>query len=190
MTVRLTEVEAYQGQGEDPGSHAHRGPRTRNAVMFGPAGHLYAYFTYGLHTCANIVCLPPPLAAGVLLRAGEVVAGQALAQQRRGVAVRHRDLARGPARLATALGVALAENGADLLGGVDTDGGDSEGAPGTFTIELSATPVAAARSPRTGVSGAGGSADFPWRSFVVDDPTVSLYRPAVARTRRVTNSRS
>ncbi len=189
MTVRLTEVEAYQGQGEDPGSHAHRGPRVRNAVMFGPAGHLYAYFTYGMHTCANIVCLPPPLAAGVLLRAGEVVAGEALAQQRRGAAVRHRDLARGPARLATALGIALTENGADLLGGLDMT--DTEGAPidGAFTIELPVTPFAAATSPRTGVSGAGGSADFPWRYFVVDDATVSPYRPAVARTRRVTHSR-
>lgn len=170
MTVRLSEVEAYQGEGEDPGSHAHRGRGARNAVMFGPAGHLYAYFTYGMHTCANIVCLQPDRAAGVLLRAGEIVAGEALAGQRRGAAVRHRDLARGPARLAVALGIELAENGADLLGGA-------------FTMELPAVPAVAARSSRTGVSGAGGSEHFPWRYFAADDPTVSPYRPAVPRRR-------
>jgi DNA-3-methyladenine glycosylase len=169
--VRLTEVEAYQGQGEDPGSHAHRGLGKRNAVMFGPAGHLYTYFTYGMHTCANIVCLPPSLAAGVLLRAGEVVDGVDLARHRRKGAT-DRDLARGPARLATALGITLADGGADLLAG------------DVFLLELEGRPPTARCGPRVGVAGPGGDADrYPWRFWIDGDPSVSAYRPAVRRRR-------
>jgi DNA-3-methyladenine glycosylase len=173
VTLRLTEVEAYSGEGEDPGSHAHRGRTARNAVMFGPAGHLYTYFTYGMHTCANVVCLPEGRAAGILLRGGEVVAGEDLAVQRRRGA-RHRDLARGPARLATALGITLADGGADLLDPA-----------GDFVLELSAAPAGpVARGPRTGVSGAGGDGGrFPWRLWLDGDPTVSPYRPSVPRRR-------
>lgn len=171
VTVRLTEVEAYQGQGEDPGSHAHRGQGKRNAVMFGPAGHLYTYFTYGMHTCANIVCLPPALAAGVLLRAGEVVEGLDLARERRNSA-RDRDLARGPARLATALGIALSDGGADLLN-----------PDGPFVLELPTVPPAYASTQRVGVSGPGGGSAYPWRFLLPGDPTVSPYRPAVRRRR-------
>ena len=174
MTVRLTEVEAYSGQGEDPGSHAHRGRTQRNAVMFGPAGHLYTYFTYGMHTCANVVCLPEGLAAGVLLRGGQVVAGEDLAALRRhGAPVR--DLARGPARLATALGITLADGGADLL---DPDG--------DFVLELPPSPPGPiGMGPRTGVSGTGGDGGrYPWRFFLEGEATVSPYRPAVARVRR------
>ncbi|MGN6742831.1 MAG: DNA-3-methyladenine glycosylase [Amnibacterium sp.] len=174
VVVRLTEVEAYHGQGEDPGSHAHRGRTPRNAVMFGPPGHLYTYFTYGMHTCANVVCLPEGLAAGILLRAGEVVEGEDLAAARRRGAAR-RDLARGPARLASALGITLADGGADLL---DPDG--------AFLLELperQAGPVA--RGPRTGVSGPGGDADrYPWRFWLAEEPTVSPYRRAVTRAPR------
>jgi DNA-3-methyladenine glycosylase len=172
VAVRLTEVEAYAGEGQDPGSHAHRGRTPRTAVMFGPAGHLYAYFTYGMHTCINVTCLPEGRAAGVLLRAGEVVAGQPLARTRRPTARRDAELARGPALLALALGVALAESGSDLL------------AP-PFSLELPEAPVAPIRSgPRVGVSGEGGSAErFPWRFWIGDDPTVSQYRSAVPRKR-------
>ena len=179
MTVRLTEVEAYSGQGVDPGSHAHRGRTTRNAVMFGPAGHLYTYFTYGMHTCANVVCLPEGLAAGVLLRGGQVVAGQDLATDRRQGAPA-RDLARGPARLATALGITLADGGADLL--------DPAGA---FVLELSPVPPGPIGSgPRTGVSGPGGDPEtYPWRFFLEGDPTVSPYRAAVPRIRRAPHRR-
>jgi DNA-3-methyladenine glycosylase len=175
VTVRLTEVEAYQGQGEDPGSHAHRGQGKRNAVMFGPAGHLYTYFTYGMHTCANIVCLPPSLAAGVLLRAGEVVEGLDLARERRKDAP-DRDLARGPARLATALGISLSDGGADLLSD-----------DGPFRLELVGTLPAEsiATGPRVGVAGPGGEATrYPWRFWVADDITVSTYRAAVRRRPR------
>lgn len=168
VAVRLTEVEAYEGVGEDPGSHAHRGPTPRNRTMFGPAAHLYAYFTYGMHTCANVTCLPARTAAAVLVRAGEVNAGEALATERRGGAA-PRNLARGPANLASALGIALADDGADLL------------TAGTFSIALPARPVAVAAGPRVGVSGEGGSAAYPWRFWIPGDPTVSAYRAAKAR---------
>ena len=101
VTVRLTEVEAYGGAA-DPGSHAFLGRSPRNEVMFGPAGRLYVYFTYGMHFCANIVTGVEGEASAVLLRAGEVVDGHDVAAQRR-PGFRPRDLARGPARLAMAL---------------------------------------------------------------------------------------
>ncbi len=105
VTVRLTEVEAYDG-GNDPGSHAYRGETRRNAVMFGPAGRLYVYFTYGMHHCCNVVCGPEGTANAVLLRAGEVVDGLDEARARRGRSS-DRDLARGPGRLCQALGIDL-----------------------------------------------------------------------------------
>ena len=99
VAVRLTETEAYHGA-TDPASHAFRGPTARNAVMFGPAGHLYLYFVYGMHWCANIVTGEPGEASAVLLRAGEIVAGQELAALRRSAARPGPKLASGPARLA------------------------------------------------------------------------------------------
>ena len=114
--VRLVEAEAYDGAGLDPASHAHRGPTPRNAVMFGPPGHLYLYFTYGMHWCANVVCAPQGTAQAVLLRAGEPVCGVERMQARR-PASRPRDLARGPARLCQALVLAGWANGAPLDSG-------------------------------------------------------------------------
>jgi DNA-3-methyladenine glycosylase len=173
VSVRLTEVEAYRGVGEDPGSHAFRGRRARNATMFGPPGRLYAYFTYGMHTCANVVCGPEGTSAGVLLRAGEIVEGIDLARSRRGAAVRDRDLARGPARLAVALGIPLSDDGAPL-----------DAAP--YALAPPDSPLALpASGPRVGVSGPGGSGElFPWRFWVPGDPTVSPYRAHVPRVRR------
>ena len=113
VAVRLTEVEAYDGP-NDPGSHAYRGRTPRNVTMFGPPGHLYVYFSYGIHWCANVVCGPEGTASAVLLRAGEVVQGAEVAQRRRGERVAARDLARGPARLTQALGITLRDNGQDL----------------------------------------------------------------------------
>lgn len=167
VAVRITEVEAYVGDGVDPGSHAYRGRTKRNAVMYGEPGHLYAYFTYGMHVCANIVCSPEGEASAVLLRAGEVVAGEELALARRGGTsgrvVPHRDLARGPARLVVAMGIRLADDGSDLF------------AP-PFELLLPDEQEAFAVGPRTGVSGAGGGAAFPWRYWLPEDPTVSPYK--------------
>ena len=162
VAIRLSEVEAYRGVGEDPGSHAFRGMTRRNAVMFGEAAHLYAYFTYGMHTCLNVVAGHPGASSAVLLRGGTVVEGLELARFRRAGAS-DRDLARGPARLAVALGVPLAASGADLL------------AP-PFSLEVPAVPLAFENGPRTGVSGAGGGAAFPWRFWLPGEPGVSPYR--------------
>ena len=100
VAVELTEVEAYEGEA-DPASHAYRGQTRRNAVMYGPPGHAYVYFSYGMHFCVNLVCLPAGSASAVLLRAGTVTEGEDLARARRttsSAAVTPRDLARGPAR--------------------------------------------------------------------------------------------
>ena len=112
VAVRLTEVEAYDGEA-DPGSHAFRGRTARNATMFGPPGRTYVYFTYGMHWCMNLVCSPPGAASAVLLRAGEVVSGAPLARSRRTASRSDRDLARGPARLTVALGVTGELDGTD-----------------------------------------------------------------------------
>lgn len=112
IELRLTEVEAYAGA-IDPGSHAFRGRTARNAVMFGPPGHAYVYFTYGMWHCLNLVCGPEGEANGVLLRAGEILTGAEQARARRRSARRDTELAKGPARLATALDVALSLNGTD-----------------------------------------------------------------------------
>ncbi len=83
VAVELTEVEAYAGR-SDPASHAYRGKTQRNAVMFGPPGHAYVYFTYGMHFCVNLVCLGEEgSASAVLLRAGAIIAGEDLARARR-----------------------------------------------------------------------------------------------------------
>jgi DNA-3-methyladenine glycosylase len=166
VAVRITEVEAYLGVGEDPGSHAFRRQSPRNATMFGPPGRLYAYFTYGMHVCANIVCSPAGTASAVLVRAGVVVDGVELARSRRPAARTDRDLARGPARLASALGILLTDDGAPL---------DRE--PLTLTLaDPDASPLDIAVGPRTGVSGPGGGDAYPWRFWVRDDPSVSPYR--------------
>ncbi len=177
VTVRLTEVEAYDG-GSDPGSHAFRGRTARNAVMFGPAGHLYVYRHLGLHVCANVVTGVEGRASAVLLRGGEVVEGADLARVRRlrrGVVHADVDLARGPARLADALGVTLEHYGTDLLG-----------VQGPVRLTAAATaPSAWATGPRVGVSGVGGDADrHPWRFWLPGEPTVSAYRAAAPRRLR------
>jgi DNA-3-methyladenine glycosylase len=173
VSVRLTEIEAYLGPEDslhpDPGSHTYRGPTARNAPMFGPAGHLYVYFTYGMHHCANIVCGPAGVASAILLRAGEVTAGYQLAQRRRPTSRSTADLASGPARLAKALGLTTADSGRDALAG-------------PFHLELPAEPAAGISSgPRVGVSGVGGSDRYAWRFWITDDPTVSRYKAAKAR---------
>lgn len=160
VVIELTEVEAYEGA-VDPASHAYRGRTPRNGVMFGPAGHLYCYFSYGMHWCANLVCGPDGTASAILLRAGRVVDGLDLARHRRGDRVTDRDLARGPARLTMALGIDGTANGADLLGS------------GALRLEPADRVVAVSKGPRVGVSQA---PDRPWRFWRTDDETVSAYR--------------
>jgi DNA-3-methyladenine glycosylase len=164
------ETEAYFST--DAASHSFRGLTPRTAVMFGPPGHLYVYFTYGMHWCANVVCGPEGQASAVLLRAGEVVEGLNAARARRPAAKKDVDLARGPARLTAALGITRLHNGEDL---VDGEAVWLEG-PG-------AGPSAVLRTgPRVGVRGAGGDGEvFPWRFWLEGEPTVSAYRPAQVR---------
>lgn len=117
VSVRLTEVEAYEGA-RDPGSHAYRGRTARNETMFGPVGFIYVYFTYGMHWCVNIVCGPEGASSAVLLRAGEVTAGHQTAAERRGArAPAGSKLASGPARLAQALGLGAGDDGSALSAG-------------------------------------------------------------------------
>lgn len=167
VQVRITEVEAYGGV-DDPGSHAYRGRTERNAAMFGPPGRLYVYFTYGMHWCANVVCRPEGEPGAVLLRAGEVIEGEAAARRRRGP-VPHRDLARGPARLTRSLGIEGSFGGLDL-----------EDGPVVLAVPAVDTPVAGrVRSgPRVGLRGA---PERPWRFWIEGEPTVSPYRAARSR---------
>jgi DNA-3-methyladenine glycosylase len=169
VSVRLTEVEAYLGE-VDPGSHAFRGETARNRVMYGEPGHLYTYFTYGMHVCANVVCSPLGTATAVLIRAGEVVDGVELARERRTTSRTDADLARGPARLVVALGIALTDNGLDL------ESGD-------VTLELAGERAPFEQGPRTGVSGAGGTIDYPWRFWIPGDSTVSPYKSSLPKMR-------
>lgn len=197
VAVRLTEVEAYDGP-NDPGSHAYRGQTARNAVMFGPPGHLYVYFTYGMHFCMNISVGPDGQPSAVLLRAGEIIEGADLARERRGVdppvvtkfnqartagvmagptpartrtkADPDRDLARGPARMCVALGIDREANGTDLL----ARNSQVQLLPGDgFDGEPSS-------GPRVGLREA---ADWNWRFWIPGDPTVSPYRPHVPKRR-------
>jgi DNA-3-methyladenine glycosylase len=160
VAVRLTEVEAYDGP-TDPASHAHRGRTARNAIMFGPPGHLYVYFSYGMHWAANVICGPEGLAAGVLLRAGEIVDGVEVARTRRGRA-RDRDLARGPGRLCAALRLSAEQKGCYLLG------------DGPVRLEPPVEhPEMILSGPRVGVSL---EADRPWRFWVAGSRFVSDYK--------------
>jgi DNA-3-methyladenine glycosylase len=190
VAVELTEVEAYAGR-SDPASHAYRGKTARNAVMFGPPGHAYVYFTYGMHFCVNVVCLGEEgSASAVLLRAGRVIAGEELACARRTrgtTAIAPRDLARGPARLCQALGIDRSQNGADMvsagsplrmLSGAGNPARSALLAPGDETLIHPATPRRIVTGPRVGVSSA---AEIPWRFWYDGDPTVSVYRAHVPR---------
>lgn len=178
VTVRLTEVEAYAGE-VDPGSHAYRGPTPRTRVMFGPAGFLYVYFTYGNHWCANLVVGSEGTAEAVLLRGAEVVDGHDLARERRGTD-RERDWCRGPGRLGQALALAREETGRDFCR-------PPIGDPVDLAVRAPATPPDASlirTGPRVGVSGPGGDGDrYPWRFWLDGEATVSVYRPGVVRRR-------
>jgi DNA-3-methyladenine glycosylase len=188
VAVALAEVEAYAGEA-DPASHAYRGRGSRNAVMFGPPGHAYVYFTYGMHFCVNLVCMPAGTASAVLLRGGAIVEGTALARQRRLTARRgvrdqpdgrggrgggdgrglpDRDLARGPARLCQVLGIDRSLDGVDAC----------DPASPLRIRAAAARPGRILRGPRVGVSSA---ASVPWRFWIEGEPTVSPYRAHAPR---------
>jgi len=163
VALCLTEVEAYSGQGQDPASHAHRGPTPRTEIMFGPPGRLYVYFSYGVHWCANVVVGPEGRGSAVLLRAGEVVVGEELARSRRPAARAARDLARGPARLTQALGIGPDDRGADLLDPASS-----------VRLHQGPAPGAVSTGPRVGISQA---TQLPWRFWATDAASVSVFRP-------------
>ena len=207
VAVTIVEVEAYAGE-SDPASHAFRGRTARNAVMFGPPGHAYVYFTYGMHFCVNLVCQPDGDASAVLLRAGRVIEGAALAADRRsGLAaaqgpgarsaangngpggpsgargrVREIDLARGPARLCQALGIDRSLDGADVC----DPAAPLRVLPPGWPLSPSARPPSSgapgiSRGPRVGVSRA---AEVAWRFWITGEPAVSPYRASVPRHAR------
>ncbi|EYT66024.1 3-methyladenine DNA glycosylase [Curtobacterium flaccumfaciens UCD-AKU] len=195
VALRITEVEAYSGP-TDPGSHGHRGMTERNRHLFGPPGTLYAYRSYGIHTCVNVVSGPAGTSSGSLLRGAQVVEGLDLARARRGPTVADVALARGPGNLGGALGAVLGQDdGTSLL--------DGSGpfvltlAPGLEARLASAGPARVidellsetlpgpragaavpriSRGPRTGVGGIAGGVQYPWRFWLTGDPTVSTYR--------------
>ncbi|MGD7706161.1 DNA-3-methyladenine glycosylase [Microlunatus sp. Y2014] len=166
VSIMLTEVEAYEG-GEDPASHAWRGITPRTQVMFGPPQRLYVYLSHGIHHAMNLVCGPEGTASAVLLRAGRVVAGEAIARDRR-PGVDHDRLARGPGCLTRALGVDRTHDGADLV--LDTTAVRQWGG-----VPEPVADVPVDTGPRVGVSRA---ADRPWRFWWAGHPTVSTYRRA------------
>lgn len=157
---RIVEVEAYRGP-EDRAAHSSRGRTPRNAVMFGPPGHLYVYLIYGLHHCLNVVAGPGDKPEAVLIRALEIDQGIELAQARRGVSVSRQRLAAGPGNVGQALGVDRSLNGADLL-------------TGPVRVEPRRAPAPPVhRGPRIGVDYAGDWAARPLRFWIADDRHVS-----------------
>lgn len=160
LRARIVEVEAYAGR-EDPGSHAYRGLTPRTTTMFGPPGHLYVYFTYGMHWCANVVAGEPGVASAVLLRAVDPMVGLDTMRSRRVAARRDRDLCSGPAKLTQAFGIGRDHDGTDLVRGpvrILDDGTPPPAAPGVST--------------RVGLR-AGRGDEHPWRWYVTGDPNVS-----------------
>ncbi|MFB9929002.1 DNA-3-methyladenine glycosylase [Amycolatopsis halotolerans] len=161
--VRLVEVEAYRGL-DDPASHCYRGKTPRNAVMWGPAGHLYVYFVYGMHFCANVVGTEDGQPGAVLLRAGEVVEGADIVRKRRPNARGNGELAKGPAILTSVLGLAREQNGVDLT--------DPE-SPVRLRVGERVPAGNVRTGPRVGVAMA---METPWRFWVDGSPAVSTYR--------------
>ena len=157
---RIVEVEAYCGA-EDPAAHTYRGKTARNATMFGPPGHLYVYFTYGMHWCANAVCADEGVGAGVLLRALEPLSGLDAMRAARPAARRDRGLCSGPARLTQALGSGGAHDGIARYTGR---------APFAIVDDGTPPPTDLVGTPRIGISRA---VEHPWRWFVPGNANVS-----------------
>lgn len=174
--ARIVEVEAYGGDPagpwHDPAAHSARGRTRRNAVMFGPPGRLYCYFSYGMHTCANVISGPDGVASGVLLRAAQIEAGIDTARSRRPGARTDADLAKGPGNLGSALGIGLSDYGTDLF---------DPASPIRLELGRPIDTAQIAAGPRVGVTA---EADRPWRVWLAGSPAVSVYRrsPRAPRT--------
>lgn len=171
LVARIVETEAYDQ--DDPASHAFGGPRERNAAMFGPAGHLYVYVSYGMHHCCNVVCGPEGFGSGCLVRAVEPLEGIEVMRELReagrtgkaqaGRARKHplklRDLTNGPGKVCAALGIDKAMYGHDLT---------------VEPLVLDHAPLlpgeTIGRSPRVGISK---NVDAPKRYFIEGNAFVS-----------------
>ncbi len=154
---RIVEVEAYRQ--DEPASHCYRGETRRNASMFRDGGHLYVYFSYGMHHSANIVAGNEGFGEGVLLRGIEPIDGIDVIRRRRGDRVKDRNLANGPAKLTVALGI-----------GPDLDGADLRSKNAPLGLAPPPTPIDPQRittTPRIGISKA---VDLPWR-WLLTTPT-------------------
>lgn len=171
VVLRIVEVEAYGGAGEDPGSHAHRGRTRRNATMFAEPGLLYVYLSYGIHWCLNVTCHEDGGAGAVLLRAAEVLQGADAVRARRTTSRSAHDLASGPGRLGVAVRAGGGVDGVDLC---------DETSP--LRLEHGPAVVRVGCGPRVGVSGEG--ARTPWRWWDAESRSVSAYRAAAPRRRR------
>jgi DNA-3-methyladenine glycosylase len=197
---RIVEVEAYRGA-DDPASHAYRGPSARNRTMFGRAGLLYVYLSYGMHHCCNVVCGAEGVAGAVLLRALEPLVGLAEMHRQRGARrhpgrppLRDTELCSGPGKLCEALGIERNHDGADLLapgspvrlarlGAGEAPGGTPAGDPSAVPesgpgrdLEAAGLLAALERGPRVGISPAGSTASELWRWWLTGNPHVSRAR--------------
>lgn len=161
LAGRIVEVEAYLGL-NDEAAHAFAGITPRTKVMFGPPGHAYVYLIYGMYHCLNLVTEPDGEAGCVLIRALEPLAGIAAMQARRPYARRLQDVASGPGKLTRAMGITLAQYGADLT-------------RGELTVRAQATAeaVEVGISPRIGINKSNKCVDWPLRFFMKGNPHVS-----------------
>ncbi|MDQ6847097.1 MAG: DNA-3-methyladenine glycosylase [Candidatus Dormibacteraeota bacterium] len=168
VRATIIEAEAYLGP-EDPASHAFRGPTPRASIMFGPAGHLYVYLSYGMHHCANVVCGPDGSASAVLLRAASVTGSDEVVRRRRATTAPSNRLLSGPGNLCRGLAIGARDNGLDLC------------RPGRIRIEARSREVPVSSGPRVGITQA---ADLPLRFWWTGHPAVSKISAAQATSRR------
>ena len=188
LRARITEVEAYGGPADspwpDPGAHTWPGVTPRNRVMFGPAGHLYVYRSYGIHFCANVTAGPDGVGGGVLLRGAEILEGEGVARRRRSSARGNlarkspvlRDLARGPGNLGQALGIDLGDYGLDLFdpsSRVQLGAGERAPVADAEMRDAELRNVELRSGPRVGLRAA---SQRPWRFWLPGEPGVSAYR--------------